>query len=66
MQQGWGGGGKLTEAAGRPAYSVVGLTMARQLKKNADFCRGLAPVLTAEGTALCATPGDADQRGRQT
>ncbi|WP_099125205.1 hypothetical protein [Xenorhabdus stockiae] len=66
MQRGWGGGGKTAEAAGRPAYRVVGRTVAWQLKKNTGFCRGLAPVLTAEGAALCATPREADPRGRQT
>ncbi|MCG3472410.1 hypothetical protein L7750_19165 [Xenorhabdus bovienii] len=42
VQQGRGGGGKLTEAAGRPAYRDVGRTVARQLKKNTGFFRGLA------------------------
>ncbi|MDE9462965.1 hypothetical protein [Xenorhabdus bovienii] len=63
---GVGAGEVKTEAAGRPAYSVVCLTTAWQLKKNTGFCRGLAPVLTAEGAPLCATPSDADQRGRKT
>ncbi|WP_167376212.1 hypothetical protein [Xenorhabdus vietnamensis] len=53
--------------------------MARQLKKKRVRCRmghGVpvrrgacqagAQTLTAEGAALCVTPGDADQRGRQT
>ncbi|WP_139204072.1 hypothetical protein [Xenorhabdus japonica] len=66
MQQGWGGGGKFTEAAGRPAFRVVCRTVAWQLKQNTGFCRGLAQALTAEGAALCATPSDADKRGRQT
>ncbi|MCC8367832.1 hypothetical protein J8V57_16400 [Xenorhabdus sp. PB61.4] len=66
VQRGRGGGGKLTEAVGRPAYRDVGRTVAWQLKQNTGFCRGLAPMLTAEGAALCATPCDAEQRGRQT
>ncbi|MDE9429814.1 hypothetical protein [Xenorhabdus bovienii] len=51
MQRGWGGEVK-TEAAGRPAYRVVGQMRAGQLKKNAD-CQGLAQPLRAEGAALC-------------
>lgn len=65
VQRGRGGGGKLTEAAGRPAFRDVGRTVAQSLKKNPVVCRGLAQKLTAEGAALCATPGDADPRGRR-
>ncbi|MDC9624016.1 hypothetical protein PSI22_20885 [Xenorhabdus sp. XENO-7] len=66
MQRGRGGGGKTAEAAGRPAFRGVCRTVARQLKKKRVrcrmghgvpvrrcVCRGLAPVLTAEGAALC-------------
>ncbi|RAX06621.1 hypothetical protein CKY02_22430 [Photorhabdus bodei] len=52
VQQGWGGGRKLAEAAGRPAFRGGGPTVARQLKKNTGFCRGLAQRLTAEGVSL--------------
>ncbi|WP_211283556.1 hypothetical protein, partial [Xenorhabdus budapestensis] len=78
MQRGRGGGGQLAEAAGRPAFRGVRRTVARQLKKKRVRCRmghGVpvrrgacqagAQTLTAEGAALCVTPGDADQRGRR-
>ncbi|WP_176553671.1 hypothetical protein [Xenorhabdus szentirmaii] len=31
-----------------------------------DFCRGSAEKMRAEGAALCATPREAEQRGRKT
>ncbi|MBD2807098.1 hypothetical protein ID855_21050 [Xenorhabdus sp. ZM] len=55
MQRGRGGGGK---TGGRRPTCLQGgwPDVARQLKKNAVFCRGLAEKPTAEGAALCATP----------
>ncbi len=38
--------------SGRPAFRVVGRTLARQLKKNTGFCRWPAQRLTAEGVSL--------------
>ncbi|MBD2782893.1 hypothetical protein, partial [Xenorhabdus szentirmaii] len=60
---GVGAGEVKPEAAGRPAFRVVGRMQARRLKKNAVFCRGRAEKPTAEGAALCATPYGADERG---
>ncbi|WP_169923633.1 hypothetical protein [Xenorhabdus innexi] len=64
MQRGRGGGGK---TGGQRPTCLQGCwpDVAKQLKKNTD-CRGLAQKLTAEGAALCATPCEADKRGRKT
>ncbi|MDC9607225.1 hypothetical protein [Xenorhabdus griffiniae] len=38
----------------------------RSVPIRRGVCQEGAPMLTAEGEALCATPRDAEQRGRQT
>ncbi|CBJ90953.1 hypothetical protein XNC1_2899 [Xenorhabdus nematophila ATCC 19061] len=35
-------------------------------KEECGFCQGRAEKMEAEGEALCATPGEASQRGCQT
>ncbi|MBA0018310.1 hypothetical protein HZS38_03590 [Xenorhabdus nematophila] len=64
-QRGRGGGGK---TGGRRPTCRQGSwpDEGKAAKEECGFCQGRAEKMEAEGEALCATPGEASQRGRQT
>ncbi|WP_145956967.1 hypothetical protein [Xenorhabdus miraniensis] len=60
LQGCWPDDGKAAKEEGRLAGQGHGVQVRH------GVCQGLAQVIRAEGAALCATPREADKRGRQT